>query len=167
MANADLQHWHSSHNLLRVRRSVQWRVAAARLSHGIGHGVRRDIPRRSCRYIGSSMLLHASLCWASLPNMTTFDTDNHRIIDRGNGSPSINLFYVMASLHKMSLAFNHTRSVSLCPQAFRTRMTPTGLTLGAATPVIGIGHSKRRFCCIKERNPALAWPPAKRQDKHL
>src|SRR5947209_14814436 len=29
--------------------------------------------------------------WASVPNMTTFDTDNHWIIDRGNGSPSANL----------------------------------------------------------------------------
>ena len=29
--------------------------------------------------------------WASVPNMTTFDTDNHWIIDRGNGSPSVNL----------------------------------------------------------------------------
>src|SRR5690348_15839737 len=29
--------------------------------------------------------------WASVPNMTTFDTDNHWIIDRGNGSPSVNV----------------------------------------------------------------------------
>ena len=29
--------------------------------------------------------------WASVPNMTTFDTQNHWIIDRGNGSPSVNL----------------------------------------------------------------------------
>lgn len=29
--------------------------------------------------------------WASVPNMTTFDTDNHWILDRGNGSPSANL----------------------------------------------------------------------------
>ena len=29
--------------------------------------------------------------WASVPDMTTFDTDNHWIIDRGNGSPSVNV----------------------------------------------------------------------------
>ncbi len=29
--------------------------------------------------------------WFSVPNMTTFDTDNHWIIDRGNGSPSVNV----------------------------------------------------------------------------
>src|SRR5258708_30218531 len=29
--------------------------------------------------------------WAAAPNMTTFDTQNHWIIDRGNGSPSVNL----------------------------------------------------------------------------
>ena len=29
--------------------------------------------------------------WLSVPNMTTFDTDNHWLIDRGNGSPSVNL----------------------------------------------------------------------------
>lgn len=29
--------------------------------------------------------------WASVPNMTTFDTDNHWIIDRGDGTPSANL----------------------------------------------------------------------------
>jgi len=29
--------------------------------------------------------------WASVPNMTTFDTNNHWIIDRGNGKPSVNV----------------------------------------------------------------------------
>src|SRR5437868_2868028 len=29
--------------------------------------------------------------WASVPNMTTFDTNNHWIIDRGNGYPSVNV----------------------------------------------------------------------------
>ena len=29
--------------------------------------------------------------WFSVPNMTTFDTDNHWLIDRGNGSPSVNV----------------------------------------------------------------------------
>jgi len=29
--------------------------------------------------------------WAAAPNMTTFDTQNHWLVDRGNGSPSVNL----------------------------------------------------------------------------
>jgi len=29
--------------------------------------------------------------WFSVPDMTTFDTDNHWLIDRGNGSPSVNV----------------------------------------------------------------------------
>jgi hypothetical protein len=29
--------------------------------------------------------------WLSVPNMTTFDTDNHWLIDRGNGQPSVNV----------------------------------------------------------------------------
>jgi hypothetical protein len=29
--------------------------------------------------------------WATVPDMTTFDADNHWIIDRGDGSPSVNL----------------------------------------------------------------------------
>jgi hypothetical protein len=29
--------------------------------------------------------------WATAPNMTTFDTQNHWLIDRGDGSPSVNL----------------------------------------------------------------------------
>jgi hypothetical protein len=29
--------------------------------------------------------------WAAAPNMTTFDTQNHWMINRGNGSPSVNL----------------------------------------------------------------------------
>src|SRR5437763_16079062 len=29
--------------------------------------------------------------WASVPNMTTFDTNNHWVIDRGNGLPSVNV----------------------------------------------------------------------------
>ena len=29
--------------------------------------------------------------WATVPNMTTFDADNHWLIDRGDGVPSVNL----------------------------------------------------------------------------
>ena len=33
--------------------------------------------------------------WLSVPNMTTFDTDNHWLIDRGTGQPSVNLFILI------------------------------------------------------------------------
>lgn len=29
--------------------------------------------------------------WFSVPDMVTFDRDNHWLIDRGNGSPSVNV----------------------------------------------------------------------------
>jgi hypothetical protein len=40
--------------------------------------------------------------WATVPDMTTFDTDNHWIIDRGNGSPSVNLV-VLSFVNPMAL----------------------------------------------------------------
>lgn len=42
--------------------------------------------------IYGAWLCGADQCtWATAPNMTTFDTQNHWLIDRGNGSPSVNL----------------------------------------------------------------------------
>lgn len=40
--------------------------------------------------------------WAAAPNMTTFDTQNHWIIDRGNGSPSVNLV-VLSFVNRLKL----------------------------------------------------------------
>ena len=40
--------------------------------------------------------------WASAPNMTTFDTDNHWLIDRGDGTPSVNLA-VLAFVNPLKL----------------------------------------------------------------
>ena len=40
--------------------------------------------------------------WASVPNMTTFDTQNHWMIDRGDGSPSVNLV-VLAFVNPLKL----------------------------------------------------------------
>jgi len=34
--------------------------------------------------------------WFSVPDMTTFDTDNHWLIDRGDGVPAVNVV-VLAS----------------------------------------------------------------------
>lgn len=46
---------------------------------------------------GSIQVYGAWMCgsdqctWAAAPNMTTFDTQNHWLIDRGDGTPSVNL----------------------------------------------------------------------------
>jgi len=48
-------------------------------------------PKRRCKSTDYGTLSSDACSWASVPNMTTFDTDNHWILDRGNGSPSANL----------------------------------------------------------------------------
>jgi hypothetical protein len=40
--------------------------------------------------------------WATVPDMTTFDHDNHWLIDRGNGQPSVNLV-VLAFVNPLKL----------------------------------------------------------------
>ncbi|HET9898008.1 MAG TPA: hypothetical protein VFQ44_24015 [Streptosporangiaceae bacterium] len=40
--------------------------------------------------------------WASAPDMTTFDADNHWLIDRGDGTPSVNLV-VLAFVNPLKL----------------------------------------------------------------
>lgn len=40
--------------------------------------------------------------WATAPDMTTFDADNHWLIDRGNGQPSVNLV-VLAFVNPLKL----------------------------------------------------------------
>ncbi len=47
--------------------------------------------------------------WASAPNMTTFDTDNHWLIDRGDGIPSVNLV-VLAFVNPLKLLDQTTDS---------------------------------------------------------
>src|SRR5215469_8458078 len=47
--------------------------------------------------------------WATAPNMTTFDTDNHWLIDRGNGTPSVNLV-VLAFVDPLKLLNQTTDS---------------------------------------------------------
>lgn len=47
--------------------------------------------------------------WASAPNMTTFDDDNHWLIDRGNGTPSVNLV-VLAFVNPLKLLDQTTDS---------------------------------------------------------
>jgi hypothetical protein len=47
--------------------------------------------------------------WASVPNMTTFDYDNHWLIDRGDGTPSVNLV-VLAFVNPLKLLGQTTDS---------------------------------------------------------
>jgi len=47
--------------------------------------------------------------WASAPNMTTFDTGNHWLIDRGDGTPSVNVI-VLAFVNPLKLLDQTTDS---------------------------------------------------------
>ena len=58
--------------------------------------------------------------WASVPDMTTFDTDNHWLIDRGDGTPSVNLV-VLAFVNPLKLLDQTTDSGDV-------NGVPTGMT---------------------------------------
>lgn len=60
--------------------------------------------------------------WAAAPNMTTFDTQNHWIIDRGNGSPSVNLV-VLSFVNPLKL-------MNLTTDSTDTNGIPKGMTAG-------------------------------------
>jgi hypothetical protein len=68
--------------------------------------------------------------WASVPNMTTFDTDNHWILDRGNGSPSANLV-VLSFVNPVKL-MNLTNDST----------TVNGIPIGMTTAVVNYFQSK-------------------------
>jgi hypothetical protein len=58
--------------------------------------------------------------WAVAPNMTTFDTQNHWIIDRGNASPSVNLV-VLSFVNPLKL-------MNLTTDSTTTKGIPNGMT---------------------------------------
>jgi hypothetical protein len=58
--------------------------------------------------------------WESVPDMTTFDTDNHWIVDRGNGHPSANLV-VLSFINPMKL-------MNLTTDSGNINGIPTGMT---------------------------------------
>jgi hypothetical protein len=58
--------------------------------------------------------------WATAPNMTTFDYDNHWLIDRGDGTPSVNLV-VLAFVNPLKLLDQTTDSGDV-------NGVPTGMT---------------------------------------
>ena len=68
--------------------------------------------------------------WATAPNMTTFDTQNHWIIDRGNGSPSVNLV-VLSFVNPLKL-------MNLTTDSTDTNGIPNGMT----TAVVNYFESK-------------------------
>src|SRR5205823_1328556 len=68
--------------------------------------------------------------WLSVPNMTTFDTDNHWIIDRGNGSPSVNVV-VLSFVNPMDL-MNLTNNST----------TTNGIPIGMNAAVVNYFQSK-------------------------
>lgn len=68
--------------------------------------------------------------WASVPNMTTFDTNNHWILDRGNGSPSVNVV-VLSFVNPVKLMNLTTDST-----------TTNGIPIGMNTAVINYFQSK-------------------------
>src|SRR2546421_12765977 len=68
--------------------------------------------------------------WASVPNMTTFDTDNHWIIDRVDGKPSANLV-VLSFVDPVKLMNLTTDSTDL-----------NGIPIGMTTAVVNYFQSK-------------------------
>lgn len=93
--------------------------------------------------------------WASIPDMTTFDTDNHWIIDRGNGSPSVNLV-VLSFVNPVKLMNLTTDST-----------TTNGIPIGMTTSVVNYFQSKNvrvmmsigGFSFTKDWDKALAANP--------
>ena len=68
--------------------------------------------------------------WASIPNMTTFDTNNRWIIDRGNGSPSVNVV-VLSFVNPVKLMNLTTDST-----------TANGIPIGMNSAVVNYFQSK-------------------------
>jgi len=93
--------------------------------------------------------------WLSVPDMTTFDTDNHWIIDRGNGSPSVNVV-VLSFVNPVDLMNLTTNST-----------TTKGVPIGMNAAVVNYFQSKGvrvmfsiggiRF--VKDWNKALSTNP--------
>ena len=68
--------------------------------------------------------------WTTVPDMTTFDTQNHWIIDRGDGIPSVNLV-VLSFVNPVKLMNLTTDSI-----------TVNGIPIGMTTAVVNYFQSK-------------------------
>lgn len=93
--------------------------------------------------------------WTTVPDMTTFDTQNHWIIDRGNGSPSVNLV-VLSFVNPVKL-MNLTND----------SITVNGIPIGMTPAVVNYFQSKGvrvmmsigGFSFIKNWDKALSTNP--------
>jgi hypothetical protein len=95
--------------------------------------------------------------WLSVPDMASFDTDNHWIIDRGNGSPSVNVV-VLSFVNPVDLMNLTTNST-----------TTTGIPIGMNAAVVNYFQSRGvrvifsiggiRF--VKDWNKALSTDPTR------
>ncbi len=88
--------------------------------------------------------------WASVPDMTTFATDNNWIIDRGNGSPSVNL---------VVLSFvNPVKLMNLTTDSTDTN----GIPIGMDTAVINYfeSHGVRVMMSIGGQSYTKDWDKA-------
>ncbi len=63
--------------------------------------------------------------WATAPNMTTFDTDNHWLIDRGDGTSSVNLVVLAFADPLKLLNQTTTRCRFPCPPSGRAELSPS------------------------------------------
>jgi hypothetical protein len=68
--------------------------------------------------------------WASVPDMTVFDTNNHWILDRGDGHPSVNVV-VLSFVNPVKLMNRTTDST-----------TSNGIPIGMTTAVVNYFQSK-------------------------
>ena len=94
--------------------------------------------------------------WASVPDMTTFDTDNHWIVDRGNGSPSVNV---------VVLSFvNPVKLMSLTTDSGNINGIPVGMTAAVVNYFqsrgIRVMMSIGGFSYTKNWDKALSTNPA-------
>ena len=93
--------------------------------------------------------------WTTAPDMTAFDFDNHWIIDRGNGSPSVNLV-VLSFVNPVKLMNLTTDSI-----------TVNGIPIGMTPAVVNYFQSKGvrvmmsigGFSFIKDWDKALSTNP--------
>ncbi|HEV2372108.1 MAG TPA: hypothetical protein VGS19_08065 [Streptosporangiaceae bacterium] len=91
-----------------MRRTVPFRRYAS-LAGAVALLLTTFTPRVAAAATGTPIQVYGAwLCgddectWGHVPNMTTFDTNNHWMIDRGNGQPSVNLV-VLAFVNPLKL----------------------------------------------------------------
>src|SRR5215469_3531847 len=93
--------------------------------------------------------------WTTAPDMTTFDTQNHWIIDRGNGSPSVNL---------LILSFvNPVKLMNLTTDSTNSNGIPVGMTPAVVnyfqSKGVRVMMSIGGFSFIKDWDKALSTNP--------